>query len=253
MFTFAGAPRRATLETAAPSRVVVVTLPRQMVFRAPARIEGPGGGGGGGGNGQAGPIRRATSRGHDGATLHTAKPRPVPDEPANLPTAGAEAVPAVLLDARSLADGETEQVGLPAAGVSFGTSTGPGSGGGAGSGIGTGIGSGRGLGVGPGSGGGTGGGAYRVGGAVSAPRLVVEVKHRYTNDAVERRIQGTVELALVVTREGRPRDIRVVRPLDPGLDAQAIAAVEQWQFEPGRLAGTPVDVAVTVVVDFRLH
>jgi TonB family protein len=61
-------------------------------------------------------------------------------------------------------------------------------------------------------------------------------------------------LQLVVTREGFPSNIRVTRSLDPGgLDEQAIAAVYQWRFVPGRRAGTPVDVLVSVVLDFSIH
>jgi outer membrane biosynthesis protein TonB len=45
-----------------------------------------------------------------------------------------------------------------------------------------------------------------------------------------------------------------VHSLDPyGLDEQATLAVSQWRFEPGRLAGTPVDVLVTVEMDFWIH
>ena len=53
-------------------------------------------------------------------------------------------------------------------------SNGTGSGGGIGSGSGGGVGSGTGPGVGPGHGGGYGGGAYRVGGGVSAPKVVYD-------------------------------------------------------------------------------
>jgi TonB family protein len=61
-------------------------------------------------------------------------------------------------------------------------------------------------------------------------------------------------LELVVTRDGRPSQIRVVRSLDPrGLDEQAITAASQWRFEPGRLAGTPVDVLVTIMLDFWIR
>jgi TonB family protein len=167
--------------------------------------------------------------------------------------AEAEAPPLVL-DALPMASGAFDQIGLPVGGVSYGTSTGRGSGGGVGTGTGTGIGEGRGPGIGPGSGGGFGGGSYRPGGAVTTPRVLSEVKPQYTSDAMERKIQGSVWLELVVTREGRAGDVRVVRPLDPGgLDEQAINAVRQWQFEPGRLAGTPVDVLVTVVMDFSIR
>jgi hypothetical protein len=101
---------------------------------------------------------------------------------------------AFVLDARPLAWGAANQIGLTVGGVADGTSTGPGSGGGVGTGRGTGLGSGRGPGVGPGSGGGFGGGAYREGGAIASPRLLVQVRPNYTSEALERRIQGEVWL-----------------------------------------------------------
>jgi periplasmic protein TonB len=215
-----------------------------------------GSGGGGGGNQQAGPIRRAQSVGSDAITLRVRKPFPASPSVTDPATSAQDVppLPSVVLDAEPLAVGTLEQLGLPSSGVLSGTSTGPGTGGGVGTGAGTGIGSGRGPGVGPGSGGGTGGGAFRPGGAVTAPRVIREVKPTYTEDAVARRIQGTVVLELVVTREGRPAHIRIVRSLDPeGLDEQAIAAVAEWRFEPGRLAGAPVDVVVVVMLDFYIR
>ena len=69
-----------------------------------------------------------------------------------------------------------------------------------------------------------------------------------------RRIQGTVGLELVVRANGLPSNIRVVRSLDPnGLDEEAIIAAGQWRFEPGRLNGQPVDVLVTLLIDFWIR
>jgi protein TonB len=138
--------------------------------------------------------------------------------------------------------------------VPYGLSTGPGSGGGVGEGVGTGIGSGRGPGIGPGVGGGIGGGVYRPGGAVTPPRPLTQVKPTYTGDALLRKVQGTVILEVVVKRDGHPGEIRVVQSLDPGgFDEQAVLAASQWRFEPGCLAGTPVDVMVAIVLDFWIH
>jgi len=193
--------------------------------------------------------------GADAITLRVRQPAPIiaPSTVAD-PVQDDATLPALVLDAKPLASGTFDQIGLPSGGVSAGTSTGPGSGGGVGTGNGTGLGPGNGPGLGPGSGGGTGGGPYRPGGAVSAPRIITQVKPIYTNDALYRKIQGTVIVELIVTGEGRPARIRVVRSLDPGgLDEQAVAAVSQWRFEPGRLAGTPVDVLVTVMLDFAIR
>ena len=83
---------------------------------------------------------------------------------------------------------------------------------------------------------------------------MAEVRPKYTNDALRRKVQGTVVLELIVTRDGRPSHIRVTQSLDRGgLDEEAIAAVQQWRFEPGRLAGTPVDVSVIVMLDFCIR
>jgi len=228
---------------------------RHIVFLMP-ELPTPGGGGGGGGNQQRGPIRRAQGEGSDAITLRVRKPPPTP-APATTSEAPVEDVlplPSIVLDATPLASGIFDQIGLPAGGVLSSTSTGPGSGGGVGSGEGSGIGSGHGPGLGPGSGGGTGGGVYRPGGAVTAPRVITEVRPTYSNEALRYKIQGTVVLELIVTHDGLPSEIRVVRSLDPhGLDEQAVAAVAQWRFEPGRLAGAPVDVLVTVMVDFWIR
>ena len=229
--------------------------PVHLVFLAPA-LPQISGGGGGGGNRQAGPIRRAQGIGSDSITLRARKPTPsAPVTIASSPRlADTAPLPSIALDARPLASGTFDQIGLPVAELLSGTSTGPGSGGGAGTGAGTGVGSGRGPGLGPGSGGGTGGGVYRVGGAVSAPRLIKEVRARYTPEAVRNKIQGTVVLEVVVTADGCASQIRVVRSLDRGgLDEEAIAAVAQWRFEPGRLAGVPVDVLVTIMLDFSIR
>jgi TonB family protein len=131
-------------------------------------------------------------------------------------------------------------------------SNGPGSGGGIGSGPGGGVGSGRGPGYGPGSGGGMGGGAYRIGGGVSAPTVLLKVEPEYSEEARKAKFQGTVILFVVVDEHGNPRDLRVIRPLGLGLDQKAIEAVEKWKFNPGKKDGKAVPVQATIEVNFRL-
>jgi TonB family protein len=221
------------------------------VFLAPDVT--PAGGGGGGGNQQPGPIPRAQSVGRDRVTLRVQERKRAPAVSAPA-VEEVSPIPALALDAQPLASGFFEQAGLPTGVVASGTSLGPGSGGGVGTGIGTGMGSGRGPGLGPGSGGGAGGGVYRAGGPVSAPRLIKDVKPRYTSEALLSKIQGVVVLEAVVKADGCVSHIRVVKSLDPdGLDDEAIAAAAQWQFEPGRLAGAPVDVLVTIMLSFTLR
>lgn len=144
-------------------------------------------------------------------------------------------------------------LGDPLSGVLGPPSNGTGSGGGIGSGSGGGVGSGRGPGVGPGWGGGVGGGPYRVGGGVSAPRILYAPDPDYSEEARKAKYQGTVVLWVVVGPDGRPRDIRVQRSLGLGLDEKAMEAVRTWKFEPARKDGQPVAVQINVEVNFRLY
>ena len=91
-------------------------------------------------------------------------------------------------------------------------------------------------------------------GKVTDPRLLREVRPRYTADAMRAKIQGTVELEAIVEPDGMIRNVRVTKSLDStfGLDREAMAAAKQWVFEPGMLNGRAVPVLVTLILEFRL-
>jgi TonB family protein len=95
-------------------------------------------------------------------------------------------------------------------------------------------------------------GVYRIGGGVSAPRLSFKVEPRYSDAARQAKVQGTVVLYVVVGEDGVPRDMKVLRSLEPSLDRNAIEAVQQWRFNPGLKDGKPVAVQATIEVNFRL-
>jgi len=138
---------------------------------------------------------------------------------------------------------------MPAAPPSNGT----GAGGGIGSGSGGGVGVGHGPGIGVGSGGGMGGGVYHVGGGISAPTAISSPDPDYTEEARRAKKQGTCVLWMIVDSTGHPRDIRVQRGLGFGLDAKAVEAVKQWRFQPALKDGRPVDVQISVEVEFHLY
>ena len=207
-----------------PSAHEPMQLPRLVFLLQP----GPGGGGGGGGNKDPREPSQAKAIGRDRLTVPVARRADV--------LRSKEVAPPpqeVLLDAKPLASGTAVTTGLFETSPSLPFSRGPGSGGGVGTGTGTGIGSGSGPGVGAGWGGGFGGGAYRVGSGVVPPTLLTQVKPRYTAEAMRQRIQGTVTLEVVVSREGIPVAIRVTRSLDPGgLDEEAIVAARSGASRP---------------------
>lgn len=132
-------------------------------------------------------------------------------------------------------------------------SNGIGSGGGIGSGSGGGVGVGHGPGVGAGSGGGIGGGIYHVGGGISAPQAISSPDPEYTEEARQAKKQGTCVLSMIVDEQGHPRGLRVIRGLGFGLDAKALDAVRQWRFQPALKDGKPVNVQISVEVEFHLY
>jgi protein TonB len=93
-------------------------------------------------------------------------------------------------------------------------------------------------------------GVVRLGQGVKAPRLLKDVKPRYTPDAMQAGIEGTVTLEAVVRVDGTVGDVRVTRSLDRefGLDDEAISALKKWEFA----AGTKDDVAVPVLVEIEM-
>jgi len=94
---------------------------------------------------------------------------------------------------------------------------------------------------------------YKVGNGVLSPQLVKEVKPNYTQAARDRRVQGVVELAAVILKDGTVGDVTVTKSLDSDLDQEAIKATKQWTFKPGTKDGEPVNVSVNIELTFTLR
>jgi TonB family protein len=62
--------------------------------------------------------------------------------------------------------------------------------------------------------------------------------------------KGTCEVSLVVDSHGLPRDLHVLKRLDPELDLSALKAVERYRFFPAIKHDKPVPAAVVVSVKF---
>jgi len=209
----------------------------------PSATQSGGGGGGGDRDKLAAPKGSLPKQARDQFTPPVVVRRN--DDP-KLPMEPTVVAPQVMIpNTANLGDPLSKVIGPP--------SNGTGSGGGIGSGSGGGVGSGRGPGVGPGWGGGIGGGPYRVGGGVSAPRVLYAPDPEYSEEARKAKYQGTVVLWVVVGPDGRPRDIRIQRSLGLGLDEKAMEAVRTWKFEPAKKDGQPVAVQINVEVNFRLY
>jgi len=91
-----------------------------------------------------------------------------------------------------------------------------------------------------------------VGGKVMESRIVQRVPPEYPANAKTARIQGTVELGIVVGPDGRVQNAGVIS--GPALLTKAaVDAVSQWVYQPFMLNGQPVAVNSTVLVNFALN
>jgi TonB family protein len=93
---------------------------------------------------------------------------------------------------------------------------------------------------------------YEPGNGVKPPKLIHYVEPEFSPSSEEAFVNGLVKLSTVVTSEGIPTAIRVVTGLTKSENESAIAAVQQWRFDPGTKDGEAVNVRITVEVDFHL-
>jgi TonB family protein len=146
-------------------------------------------------------------------------------------------------------------------GVPAPPSSGPGTGAGIGRGAGTGVGGGQGGGLGPGQGGNVGGGNMGIGGgggvepmtASVRPKILYQEKAKYTEEARQNKVQGTVMLSVIFSADGQIQNIRVVRGLPDGLTEKAIEAAKRIRFQPAVKNGQAVSVRGTLEFSFNLY
>ncbi|MFN0315026.1 MAG: TonB family protein [Burkholderiales bacterium] len=93
---------------------------------------------------------------------------------------------------------------------------------------------------------------YKIGNGVAAPKLSHKEEPRYSDAAEAEKIQGTVVLGLEISKAGVAEKIVIKRSLHRELDANAVECVKRWRFEPGTKEGSPVRVAATIEVNFKL-
>jgi TonB family protein len=94
----------------------------------------------------------------------------------------------------------------------------------------------------------------RVGGNVQATKLIRQVKPAYPAVAKAQGIEGTVLLKAIIGKDGNLLSLTVLNKLaDPDLAAAAMAAAQQWRYEPTLLNGVPVEVVTTITMNFTLQ
>lgn len=91
----------------------------------------------------------------------------------------------------------------------------------------------------------------QVGGRVPMPQRLVHAQPSYPAIARTGKVQGTVDLAIVIDAAGNVEHAKVVRSI-PQLDNAAIEAVRKWKYSPTVVNGVAVPVTMVVHVTFAL-
>lgn len=94
----------------------------------------------------------------------------------------------------------------------------------------------------------------RVGGNIRPPTKTRDVRPVYPPSMRDAAREGRVPLEAIIGREGAVVSVRVATAqVHPDFAQAAIDAVQQWQFTPTLLNGRPVEVVMTVTVEFELE
>lgn len=93
--------------------------------------------------------------------------------------------------------------------------------------------------------------ALHVGGSVKPPTLVRTYNPTFTDLANAQKFTGNVKLYLWFDSDGKVSHVSVAKPAGLGLDEAAIAAVQQYQFEPATQNGNAVTVDLYLDVSFK--
>jgi protein TonB len=89
------------------------------------------------------------------------------------------------------------------------------------------------------------------GGRLVPPKFLGGPSPAYTQKAIEREVEGVMEVRCVVGTEGRVRECQVLKSL-PFMDRAVIEALEGRRYTPATLGGEPVEVYYRFRLPFRL-
>ena len=86
---------------------------------------------------------------------------------------------------------------------------------------------------------------------MTAPEMISGPAPEYTPEAIERGIEGSMQVRCVVTAEGQVRTCKVVKGL-PFMNTAVIGALERRKYKPAAAHGKPVDVYYTFNIRLKL-
>jgi TonB family protein len=91
-----------------------------------------------------------------------------------------------------------------------------------------------------------------VGGRIAMPHRLVHAQPAYPSIARVGKVQGVVEVSIVIDPIGNVTRAQVVKSI-PQLDGAAVEAVKKWKYSPTVVDGVAVPVTMVVQVTFTLE
>jgi beta-lactamase regulating signal transducer with metallopeptidase domain len=91
-----------------------------------------------------------------------------------------------------------------------------------------------------------------IGGQLTPPMKLRDVRPRYLASWVKSGIEGEVLMQALIGVDGKVKTVEVTSPGRVELVNEAIAAVSQWEFSPTYLNCEPIEVKMNVTVSFKI-
>jgi TonB family protein len=85
------------------------------------------------------------------------------------------------------------------------------------------------------------------------PEILYRERAKYTEEARNQKVSGTIVLVVVFSKQGKAIVYSVIRGLPNGLTETAIESAQKIRFNPAMKDGQPVSVKGTVEFSFSLY
>jgi TonB family protein len=89
-----------------------------------------------------------------------------------------------------------------------------------------------------------------LGPGVTPPRTLKKSAVEYPDTARKQKLEGTVQLNLLISETGQVLDVRILKSAHQILDDAAVRTVKQWTYEPAKKQNVPVRVWLSTSITF---
>jgi protein TonB len=88
--------------------------------------------------------------------------------------------------------------------------------------------------------------------AFQGPVLRRRVEPAYSAVAKAAGVEGTVEVAVTIGKDGVPHNISAIKG-DPRLSPLAVEAISRWRYKPAKFGGNPVEAPIVITIEFQIN